>query len=128
MKQALRRTTTADRLLFIFLIFLSAAGLFFSREAMSQGSDVVIEIDGKPVYTLPLFTDRTLALDGPFGPTIVEIRDRKVRVKEAHCPNQICVKQGWISRGAIVCLPNKLVVIVGGSPKDRKQGLDAITG
>jgi hypothetical protein len=49
-----------------------------------------------------------------------------VRVKEAHCPNLICVKEGWISRGAIVCLPNRIVVLVGGG-KARKD-VDAVTG
>ena len=128
MKETIKNTTLADRLLFIFLISVAIAGIFISRDALSQGSDVFIEIDGKPAYTLPLYTDRLLSVDGPYGPTLIEIQKGKVRVKEAHCKNQICVKEGWISKGVIVCLPNKLVIIVGGNKKDRQQGIDAITG
>ncbi len=128
MKKTINNTTLADRLLFILLISVSIAGIFFSRDALSQGSDVIIEVDGKPVYTLPLYSNRLLSIDGPYGPTLIEIERGKVRVKESHCRNQICVKEGWISRGAIVCLPNKLVIIVGGSKKDKQQGIDAITG
>ena len=127
MKESLKNTTTADRLLFLFLIALAASGFFFSRDALSQGSDVIIEVDGKPVYTLPLYTDRLLSVEGPIGPTLIEIKGKKVRVKEALCRNQICVKEGWISKGVIVCVPNKLVIIVGGK-KDRHHGIDAITG
>lgn len=128
MKETIKNTTLADRLLFLFLISLSIAGIFISREALSQESEVVIEIDGKPAYTLPLYADRQLSVAGPYGNTLIEIKGKKVRVKEAHCPNQICVKEGWISKGVIVCLPNKLVIIVGGSNKDQHPGVDAVTG
>ena len=128
MKETIKNTTLADRLLFFFLISLSIAGIFVSRDALSQGSDVIIEKDGKPAYTLPLSVDRLVSVDGPYGNTVIEIQGKKVRVKEAHCRNQICVREGWISRGVIVCLPNKLVIIVGGNNKYQKQGIDAITG
>jgi len=128
LKETIKNTTMADRLLFFLLISLAIAGIFVSRDALSKGSDVIIEVDGKPTYTLPLYTDRLLSVVGPHGDTLVEIQGGKVRVKEAHCRNQICVREGWVSRGVIVCLPNKLVIIVGGSNKYKKQGLDAITG
>jgi hypothetical protein len=128
LKETLKNTTLADRLLFFFLVSLSIAGIFISRDALSQGSDVVVDVDGKPAYTLPLNVSRMLSVDGPYGPTLIEIEKGKVRVKESHCRNQICVREGWISRGVIVCLPNKLVIIVGGSNKYQKQGIDAITG
>lgn len=118
----------ADRLLFILLVAGSIAGIFISRDALSHGSDVIIEVDGKPAYTLSLYENRLLPVEGPYGPTFIEIEKGKVRVKESHCRNQICVREGWISKGVIVCLPNKLVIIVGGSKKDQQQGIDAITG
>jgi hypothetical protein len=128
LKETIKNTTLADRLLFLFLITLSIAGIFVSRDALSQGSDVIVEVDGKPAYTLPLSVDRLLSVDGPYGPTLIEIEGQKVRVKETHCRNQICVREGWIAKGVIVCLPNKLVIIVGGSKKDERHGIDAITG
>ena len=128
MKETIKNTTVFDRLLFLALFSVSIAGIFISRDALSQGSDVIIEINGKPAYTLPLYSDRLLPVDGPSGNTLIEIKEGKVRVKEASCRNQICAKEGWISKGVIVCLPNKLVIIVGGSKKTRQQGLDAITG
>jgi len=128
LKTVIRNTTIADRLLFLFLITASVAGIFVSREAMPKGSDVTIEINGKIAYTFALDTDRTFQVPGPLGVTAVEIKDRKVRVKEAHCPNRLCEKQGWISRGAIVCLPNRLVISVGDKADNTPKGVDAITG
>ncbi len=125
MKRAIKNTTIADRLLFALLIAVSAAGLFYTREALSQGSDVVIEVQGRPVYTLPIEADREVPVSGTHGKALVEIRDGRVRMKEADCNNHICMKQGWISRGTIVCLPNSIVVIVG---TGIRRGLDGITG
>ncbi len=110
------------------MVTASVAGIFISREAMPKGSDVVIEMNGKIAYTFALDTDRTFQVPGPLGVTVVEIKGRKVRVKEAHCPNKLCERQGWVSRGAIVCLPNRLVISVGDKADNTPKGVDAITG
>jgi hypothetical protein len=125
MKKAIRNTTIADRILFLLLIIASVAGLVYTREAFSLGSDVVVEVNGKPVYTLSLDLNTEISIEGTQGRTVLEIKDSRVRMKEADCANQICVKQGWISRGTIVCLPNNIVVIVGSGTK---KDIDAITG
>ncbi len=128
MKTVIRNTTIADKLLFLALITASVAGIFFSREALPQGADVLIEVEGKPQYTLPRDKDRIVSVPGPFGNTVVEIKDGKVRVREAHCPNRLCEKQGWISKGAIVCMPNHIVITVGGKTTVSPKGIDAVTG
>ena len=125
MKKALRNTTIADRALFLILIIASCAGMFYSREALSQGSEVVIEVNGKAVYTVSLDTNKEIRVEGTHGHAIVEIRDGMVRMKEAPCDNHICMKQGWIARGAIVCLPNNIIISIS----DRaSEHIDAITG
>ncbi len=125
MKKAIKNTTLADRALFLILLIISAAGFFYSGEALSLGSEVVVEVKGRPVYTLSLDVDMELEVEGSHGHGVVEIKKHKVRMKDAQCDNHICVRQGWISRGAIVCLPNDIVVIV---EPGRKTDIDAITG
>jgi len=125
LKQAIKNTTVADRVLFLLLLIISVAGLIYTREAFSLGSDVVVELNGKPVYTLSLDTNTEISLEGAHGQAVLEIKNSKVRMKEADCANQICMKQGWISHGTIVCMPNHIVVIVGSTTK---KDIDAITG
>lgn len=127
MKEVIKNTTLADRLLFLFLIAVSIAGIFIAKEALPQGSDVIIEISGEPTYTFPLDINRIIPLSSPYGNSVIEIRDKKVRIREADCPNQLCVKQGWISKGIIICLPNKILVIVG-TRNNPEKDIDAITG
>lgn len=127
MKQVIKNIRLADRLLFLFLIGGALAGIFISREAVSQSPDVLVEVDGRPAYTFPVTVDKEVTVKGKSGEAVIEIKDKRVRISEAHCPNQICVKQGWVSRGVIVCLPNRIVVIVGGKGRSDKN-IDAVTG
>jgi len=52
--------------------------------------------------------------DGQYN--IVEIEKGRARIKEADCPNQVCVRTGWVSQpGQIaVCVPNKFNIAVKG--------------
>lgn len=118
--------TRADRVLLSLCIFLSFSSFAYVKGMVPAGSDVRIEVDGKLKYTLPLNTDRTLELSGTIGKTTVEIKGGKVRIKEAPCPNKLCIHQGWIESGAVVCLPNKVIVTVT-SPSSNKDP-DAVSG
>jgi hypothetical protein len=119
-------TTAADRLLFLILFLLSISGLFFIRKILPEKQTVLIDADGKPAYILPLGEDRTVSVKGPKGTTVVEIRNNMVRVTDSPCPNKLCVKQGWITSGAVVCLPNKVAVTISGNDGNNR-GIDAIT-
>ena len=48
---------------------------------------------------------------------VVEVEPGRIRIVSATCPDQVCVRQGWISDSTVpvVCLPNQVIVeIVGG--------------
>ena len=55
-------------------------------------------------------TTKTVTTD--LGTNLIEIKDGRVHVEEADCPNQDCVHQGWVDAAGeqIVCLPHKLTV------------------
>jgi hypothetical protein len=97
------------------------------KEVLPKNRTVQIEVDGKPVYVLPLAKDRMVSVDGPKGRTFIEIKNQKVRITESHCPNKLCIEQGWIDNGGLVCLPNKVVITIGGH-EGKNTVPDAITG
>ena len=127
-KELTERMTLADRLLLAALIIISVSGFIFIKKAFPQGTDVRIEVNGKLAYKLPLNSNATIAVKGIIGDTIVEIKNRKVRIKESPCPNKICVHQGWIDSGAVVCLPNRVTVFIDSSEVRENKAIDAITG
>ncbi|HPC38020.1 MAG TPA: NusG domain II-containing protein [Exilispira sp.] len=79
---------------------------------------VEIDYNGNK-YSYSLSENQTITLKN--GLIIVEIKDKKVRVKQSDCPDKICVKRGWIEKPGqfIICMPNKLIVkIVGNEQYD----------
>lgn len=121
----LETITAADRLLFVTLFLLSILGLFFINKILPEKQTVLIDSDGKPAYILPLSEDQTISVEGPKGKTVVEIRRNMVRIIDSPCPNKLCVKQGWIKSGAVVCLPNKVAATISGNDGNNR-GIDAI--
>lgn len=73
---------------------------------------VVIRDGEQNVYELPLNQNTTKTVTTDLGTNLIEIKDGRVRVEEADCPNQDCVHQGWIDAAGqqIICLPHKLTV------------------
>lgn len=119
--------TFADKVLTALLAFLTITSFIFIKEVMPQGSDVKIEVAGKLEYSLPISIDKTVEVNGPLGKAIVEIKDNRVSMKDAPCNNKICIHQGWIRNGAIICLPNRVIVSISGLPGKGDEGLDGIT-
>ena len=59
----------------------------------------------------------SFTLEDGSGANTVQVERGRIRISAADCPDQVCVKQGWISGGAvpIICLPHTLMIeIVSG--------------
>lgn len=96
----------------IAAILCTAALLFvFFGKGGKRGENVEIYINNALAYTLPLDRDDIIDIDGE---NQVEIKNGKVFMKSADCPDQICVKQKALSESGrdIICLPNKVLVRV----------------
>ena len=90
----------------IFALILWAA-MYFARRG-NYGS-ITITVDGKEYGTYSLAEDQTIQINDT---NVCEIKDGKVSMTEANCPDHLCMKQKAIDStgGTIVCLPNKVVI------------------
>ena len=95
----------------VFLLGIIGSVLVLTAQPKNT---VRIVSDGKTLYTVDLSAaeDATLTVEYEGHYNIVEIKDKKIRVKDADCPDKTCEKMGWLSGAAmpIVCLPHKLVI------------------
>ena len=92
----------------------------------SPGSVAQVYWNGKLLHTFPLDEPVEYTLSSPNGGSnTIVVRDGRVCVSHATCPDQVCVNQGWVNTDAtpIVCLPHQLVIQVKGGEQD----LDAAT-
>lgn len=111
--------TRADAVVIAFVCVAIVAGAAVASMIGSTGSLAVVEINGTPVRTMRLDTDERAEMSGAKGEFTVEVRDGRVAIVHAECPNQVCVRTGWRSGAgdAIVCVPNRAVIrIAGDSP------------
>lgn len=81
--------------------------------------------DGQLLHTVDLQVDDQIQIaNGKGGQNTVTVKDGKIGVTQANCPDHHCMARGMCSSGAqIVCLPNRLVIRFLGDP-----GLDAVAG
>lgn len=97
--------------IFIAAILVFALGLWGVMFLMRKGDygSIRITVDGEEYGTYSLAQDQVIAI----GDTnVCEIKNGKVKMTEADCPDHLCMKQKAVgnSGGTIVCLPNKVVI------------------
>ena len=100
-------------ILICLLLAVSAAGILAVRALRTPGAMVQVTRDGQTEELIPLSRNSTHRYEAPGGGyNIVVVEDGRVRVSEASCPDQICVRHAPTDQTAdpIVCLPNRLVV------------------
>ena len=111
----------------IAVIFIAGiVGCILVLTAPSKNTVRIIS-DGEVLYTLDLDKADDTSFDIPYGDhiNIVEIKDHRIRVSSADCPDLTCVNMGWLSSSAmpIVCLPHHLVIEF----TDDSGDIDAVT-
>ena len=68
---------------------------------------------GKVIQWFDSGVDGEYVVTGNVGEVHVEVKDKKWHVREADCPNQLCVKMGWADENSIIpitCLPNDVFI------------------
>ena len=102
----------------VITLCLAAAFLFSPEENASMAQ---ITSHGEVVATVLLSMDQQIDVDGH---NTVTVKDGKIAVTWADCPDHYCIDRGFCAGGTdIVCLPNRLVISFLGD-----QELDAVVG
>ena len=107
-----------DIIFILVLFFLGVVSWLYVRFFVAKtGETVRITVDSQEYGCYPLKADKTIPvrIDGEIK-NIVQIRDGKASMKEANCPDKLCVHQNAISAAneSIICLPHKVVVSIVG--------------
>ncbi|MCR4779113.1 MAG: NusG domain II-containing protein [Lachnospiraceae bacterium] len=116
-----------NELILVGLIVLLAAGFFIYKKVApaKKGSEVVVSVFGREYARFPLNENREFPISYLNNLNLLVIEDGYAYIKEASCPDGLCVHQGKINKSGeiIVCLPNEVVITVEG-PED--SGVDSV--
>lgn len=110
------------------LVISSLISLFVVNSIHHEGKIVEIYQEGKRIKTIDLDKVEkpyTFVLEDEHGHhNTVAVEKGAISIKEADCPDQVCVHQGKISDGIkpIVCLPHELVIKI----TDKAQSDDSV--
>ena len=99
----------------VLLTVFGIGWLVQHRMLGNSGPAAVVQYNGEIIHRLPLNRETSVVVgdrDGDYN--IVTVKDGKVSVTEANCPDQICVYIGQIStvEEVIACLPNGMIVYI----------------
>lgn len=118
-----------DKLL-ILLIVIAAGTVALGSSMLGNkaGSYVRVTIDGELCGEYSLQEDQTIEIRETTGYNRLVIDQNSVKMLEADCPDQYCVKHAAITgtNETIVCLPHKLTVEIVGDTTDRQVEIDAL--
>lgn len=116
MKKALFRTADAVIVAAVALAALLCFALFRGTEG---GKQVVVEVAGQAPVTYDLAVPTVVTITGKQNISLtITIENRRVCVSQSACPDHVCVRTGWLSRGgqSAVCVPAGVTVrVVGGN-------------
>ena len=123
-----------DILVVILLLFLSIGMAFFVQKIKSNenGNYLRVELNGKEYGKYPINKDKKFKIkidDDEFN--IVEIKNGKVKMREANCRDLICTHMPSIEKigETIVCLPHRLILeIISSDDGKDDQEIDKVVG
>ncbi|MDD3269281.1 MAG: NusG domain II-containing protein [Syntrophomonadaceae bacterium] len=100
-------------ILLVFLIFSYPVYFLVNREASSLTAE--ISVNGNTISRIDLNNpppERLINITGPIGTSVAEVKPGAIRMKFSPCPDQYCMKTGWIDRPGqiIVCVPNRIII------------------
>ena len=104
----------------ICIVFIGFGGLkLYQAENNNEPRIAVITQDNVLVERIDLNAveePREITLPGPYH-EILQVEKGRIRFKEADCPDQICVRRGWLQNPGdmAVCLPNKAIIRITGN-------------
>ncbi len=117
---------TKNWILLLALLMIVCVG--FSIPLLLPGeaaSSAQIRSQGQLIKTVDLRIDQEFTVDTPDGGhNVITVKDGKIAVTQANCPDHYCMDRGFCSSGVqIVCLPNQLVIQFVG-----EQSIDGVVG
>lgn len=104
-----------DIILAVVMILVAAAGFLWYNLAKEEGGAVMLIQNGKEVQSFSLNDEVEYLIETEDDSyNLLVIRGGKAFMKEASCPDQICVNHRPVSNvgETIVCLPNEIVIKV----------------
>ena len=122
-----------DMILIVAVLAISLISFAAIKMTQKDGKEVIVTVEGKEVYKTSIKKDQIYQIPEENGTNVMQIKDGKVTMIEATCPDHYCMKQKAVDEhgGSIICLPNKVVIegenTAEDSDSESSPKIDAVT-
>ena len=120
-----------DIILIAAVLAISLISFAAIKMTQKDGKEVIVTVEGKEVYKTSIKKDQIYQIPEENGTNVMQIKDGKVTMIEATCPDHYCMRQKAVDEhgGSIICLPNKVVIEVENTAEDSESSpkIDAVT-
>lgn len=114
----------------IAIVLLAILASVFANKAINSGKSDRIEIyvKNKLYKEYPIDANEKIVIKNGNEKNIIYIHDNGVEMLEADCPDEVCIRTGFINKAgqSIVCLPHKINIKIVTDDKMKKD-LDVTT-
>ncbi len=106
-------------ILFSAIILFSLIALYFMPQISGDGRVAVIRQDGEILYEIDLDAVEEaydIIIENEHGVNTIQVTSEGIGMKDADCPDRLCINQGSIEGPGIpiVCLPNRVTIEIEG--------------
>ena len=108
----------ADIILVLSLLLVALSVFLIMTLTRREGAIAVVSVDGDKVAEYSLARDGEYSLNG--GTNLLVIEDGRAYMKDADCPDKLCIHQGKKTKNGerIVCLPNRVMIEISGEGEE----------
>ena len=112
-------------LIFALILILSLGASIYLLSPGEASTHAQITSQGNVIKTVDLRIDQEFTVEAENGGhNLITVRDGKIGVSDASCPDHYCMKREFCDSGTeIVCLPNRMTIRFLGL-----QEIDAVVG
>lgn len=123
--------TKYDKALVILVLIISTIIIYSKGSTVNSNENKYVRIESNGKMYKEIELDKNIEkeeiIKTKYGYNKVQIKGFKVRIIEADCHDQVCVKQGYISKTgeSLICLPNRLSIEI--KSKNNERNVDYIS-
>lgn len=113
-------TVTRADLLVILAAALLVGGLYAHFWSSDRATALEIRDAQGRVELVDLSRDARIHVHGPYGESVIEVKDGQARFLSSPCRDKLCIGFGWLGHAgeAAACLPNGVLIhLLGDEPR-----------
>ena len=121
----MKQLQTKTWILLLSAVCLALIGLMILQKHNAKPAKTAeVYLEGALFRTIDLSEDGVYRIESDRGWNELTVRDGKLAVTAASCPDEDCVRCGWQNSGPpITCLPNRMTVRFGAASEDGVDGV-----